>query len=46
MTVKPENVHKAIGKYMIVDGFDLVLDLKKSKGCRIYDSRAGKYMLD
>jgi len=31
---------------MLADGFDLVLDLKKSKGCRIYNSRAGKYMLD
>jgi len=31
---------------MLADGFDLVLDLKKSNGCRIYNSRAGKYMLD
>jgi len=31
---------------MLTDGFDLVLDLKKSKGCRIYDSRRGKYFLD
>ena len=31
---------------MLVDGLDLVLDLKKSKGCRIYDSNKRKYMLD
>jgi len=31
---------------MLADGFDLVLDLKKSKGCCIYDSRRGKYFLD
>jgi L-lysine 6-transaminase len=31
---------------MIVDGFDLVLDLKKSKGCRIWNSRKNKYLLD
>jgi len=31
---------------MLADGFDLVLDLKKSKGCRIYDSRTGTYFLD
>ncbi len=31
---------------MLIDGLDLVLDLKKSKGCRIYNSRKGKYMLD
>ena len=31
---------------MLVDGLDLVLDLKKSKGCRIYDSNKRKHMLD
>ena len=31
---------------MLIDGLDLVLDLKKSKGCRIYNSRKGKHMLD
>jgi len=31
---------------MLIDGLDLVLDLKKGKGCRIYNSRKGKYMLD
>ena len=46
MTIKPENVHEILGKYIIVDGFDFVLDLKKSKGCQIYNSRTGKYMLD
>ena len=46
MTIEPANVHKTLGKYILTDGFDLVLDLKKSKGCRIYNSRTGKYMLD
>jgi len=46
MPIKPTEVHKTLSKQMLVDGFDLVLDLKKSKGCRIYNSRAGKYMLD
>lgn len=46
MTIKPSNVHKVLGKYMLVDGFDLVLDLKKSKGCRVYDSVKGRYLLD
>jgi L-lysine 6-transaminase len=46
MSIKPTEVHKTLGKYMLADGFDLVLDLKKSKGCRIYDSRTGKYFLD
>jgi len=46
MSIKPTDVHKILAKYMITDGFDLVLDLRKSKGCRIYNSRTGKYMLD
>lgn len=46
MTIKPTEVHTTIGRYMLADGFDLVLDLKKSKGCRIYDSRTGRFFLD
>ncbi len=46
MTMKPTEVHQTLGRYMLADGFDLVLDLKKSKGCRIYDSRTGTYFLD
>ena len=46
MTIKPEQVHNTLGKYIIVDGFDLVLDLKKSKGGQIYDSRNNKYLID
>ncbi|HUS99690.1 MAG TPA: L-lysine 6-transaminase [Candidatus Thermoplasmatota archaeon] len=46
MSMKPTDVHKTLRRYMLADGFDLVLDLKKSKGCRIYDSRTRKYFLD
>lgn len=46
MTIKPNEVHKTLEKYIITDGFDLILDLKKSKGCQIYNSRTRKYMLD
>ncbi|RLI64522.1 MAG: L-lysine 6-transaminase, partial [Candidatus Asgardarchaeum californiense] len=46
MALNPTEVHKTIGKYMIVDGFDFVYDIKKSKGTRIYDSKNNKYLLD
>ncbi|MDH7517720.1 MAG: L-lysine 6-transaminase [Candidatus Thermoplasmatota archaeon] len=46
MSIKPTDVHKILARYMLVDGFNLVLDLRKSKGCRIYDSRNNRYMLD
>ncbi|MFH1100431.1 MAG: L-lysine 6-transaminase [Methanobacteriota archaeon] len=46
MSIKPTNVHNTLSKYLLADGFDLVLDLKKSKGCRIFDSRTGNSFLD
>ena len=46
MAIQPKDVHTVLSKYMLVDGFDLVLDLKKSEGCRIYDSRHDRYLLD
>ena len=46
MTISAENVHKTLGKYMLTDGFDLVLDLKKSKGCKLYDARKKTFLLD
>lgn len=46
MSISPQNVHETLAKYILTDGFDLVLDLKKSKGCQIYDARTNKYMLD
>jgi len=46
MSISPDKVHETLSKYIIVDGFDFVLNLKKSRGCQIYDSRSGKYYLD
>jgi L-lysine 6-transaminase len=46
MSIQPKDVHNTLSKYMLVDGFDLVLDLKKSKGCQIYNSKTGTTMLD
>lgn len=44
--ISPENVHSTIGKYMLADGFSLVLDLKKSHGSRIVDERTGEEYID
>ena len=46
MSIGPRDVHKTLARYILADGFDLVLDLKKSKGCQIYDSKNEKYILD
>ncbi|MBU1941529.1 MAG: L-lysine 6-transaminase [Candidatus Thermoplasmatota archaeon] len=46
MTITPQNVHSTLNKYMLADGLELVLDLRKSHGSRIYNARTNKYMLD
>ena len=46
MAIKSTDVHRTLAKYILADGFDLVLDLKKSHGCQIYNSKTGQYMLD
>ncbi|MGH2566996.1 MAG: L-lysine 6-transaminase [Bacteroidota bacterium] len=44
--VHPTEVHTTLAKHMQVDGFDLVVDLKRSQGAYIYDSRFNKRYLD
>ncbi len=39
-------VHHSLARHMLVDGYDFVLDTKKSKGSRLYDARTGKSFLD
>ncbi len=41
-----EQVHKIISKYMLADGFDLILDLKKSYRNKIVDARNGDTYID
>ncbi|MBM3324487.1 MAG: L-lysine 6-transaminase [Calditrichaeota bacterium] len=44
--ITPKNVHATLSKHMLVDGFDMVFDMEKSKGSYIYDSRTGRRFLD
>ena len=46
VSITPDKVHETIAAHMLADGFDIVLDLEKSKGTRLYDSLSGKYLLD
>ncbi len=39
-------VSDALPKHMLVDGFDIVIDLKRSKGSYLVDARDGKRYLD
>jgi L-lysine 6-transaminase len=43
--INAQNVHDILGKKMLVDGFDIVLDLDKSNGLTLVDGCTGnKYM--
>ena len=44
--IGPENVHSTLSRHMLLDGFDIVFDPKKSRGSRIYDARRGRWYLD
>jgi len=44
--VLPANVLPTLAKHMLVDGFEIVVDLKQSKGSYIVDAKDGKRYLD
>ena len=44
--ITPQNVHETIGRNMLADGLGVVLDLEKSQGVRLFDSKANRSYLD
>ncbi|MGD0338161.1 MAG: L-lysine 6-transaminase [Bacteroidota bacterium] len=44
--ITPQEVHSTLAKHMLADGLDMVVDLQKSHGCYIYDSRREREFLD
>ncbi|QNL48905.1 L-lysine 6-transaminase [Olivibacter sp. SDN3] len=42
----PENAQSVISKHVLTDGMDLTLDLKKSKGVMMFDSKHNREILD
>jgi L-lysine 6-transaminase len=44
--IAPDKVHETLLKHILADGFDLIVDLKNSKGSWIEDARSGKRYLD
>lgn len=44
--ILPENVHSTLAKYMLADGFSIVLDMKNSKGSRLIDAKTGTEYID
>lgn len=46
LTVKAGNVRSVLGKHLLTDGYNMVLDLEKSEGPYLYDAQSGKRYLD
>jgi L-lysine 6-transaminase len=44
--IEANSVHTILGKHLLTDGFDIVLDLEKSKVPYLYDSKYGRKYLD
>ncbi|HET8598797.1 MAG TPA: L-lysine 6-transaminase [Segeticoccus sp.] len=46
MTIAAEKVHQSLAEHLQVDGFDLVVDLERSRGSRLVDEVTGTAYLD
>ncbi|MBE3072877.1 MAG: L-lysine 6-transaminase [Acidobacteria bacterium] len=46
LAIDPSSVHASLARHMLADGYDMVLDMEKSQGRRLYDSRSGRWLLD
>src|SRR6478735_11715335 len=44
--ISPDEVHHVLGRSILADGMDLVLDLKRSRGSYLVDARTGRRYLD
>src|SRR5919199_347584 len=44
--VEPTEVHDSLARHLLVDGFELVLDLSASRGSTLVDARDGTSYLD
>lgn len=46
LSVAPNQVEEILSKHLLTDGYDLIFDLEKSHGVRMYDSKHQRSMLD
>lgn len=45
-SIEPANVHNTLEKYMLADGFEIVLDLQNSHGVHLVDEKTGDTYFD
>jgi len=46
IVVQPSEVHNVLGRHMLADGYDIVMDLQKSRGSWVFDAKRGRPVLD
>jgi L-lysine 6-transaminase len=46
LVIQPSEVHNVLARHMLADGYDIVMDLKKSKGSWVFDAKRGRAVLD
>jgi L-lysine 6-transaminase len=44
--IQPADVHNVLSRHMLADGYDVVMDLARSKGSWLFDARRGRAVLD
>ncbi len=44
--VQPSEVHNVLSRHMLADGYEIVMDLRKSRGSWVFDARRGRNILD
>ncbi|HPM47668.1 MAG TPA: L-lysine 6-transaminase, partial [bacterium] len=44
--INAKQVHEILGKYILCDGYDIVVDAEKSHGSYLYDAKHKKEYLD
>src|SRR5947199_9392784 len=44
--VQPGDVHAVLARHMLADGYEIVMDLRKSKGSWVFDAKRGRNVLD
>jgi len=44
--IQPSEVHSVLSRHMLADGYDVVMDLARSKGSWLFDARRGRAVLD
>ena len=46
LVIQPSDVHHVLARHMLADGYDIVMDLEKSHGSWVFDSKRGRAVLD